>query len=103
MSEFVTVTTVDDLDSGEGRTVEVAGERIALFNVDGEFHAIDDICTHRGGSLGSGQLSGTEVICPMHRATFDVTTGEVTRQPALSAVDTYEVRVADSEVQVAVE
>lgn len=103
MSEFVTVITVDDLDSGEGTTVEVDGERIALFNVDGEFYAIDNVCTHRGGSLGNGQLSGTEVVCPMHKAMFDVTTGEVTRQPALSGVDTYEVRVAGSEVQIAVE
>lgn len=95
--------TVDELTPGEGTTVEMEGEKIALFNVDGDFYAIDDVCTHRGGSLSRGQLSGTEIICPMHRATFDVTTGEVTRQPALSGVDTYEVRVADSEVQVAVE
>jgi nitrite reductase/ring-hydroxylating ferredoxin subunit len=55
----------------------VAGERIvALFNVDGTFHALDGICPHQGGPLGKGKLNGCIVTCPWHGFQFDVTTGQ---------------------------
>jgi nitrite reductase (NADH) small subunit len=55
----------------------MAGDRIiALFNVDGEFHALDGICPHQGGPLGKGQLAGCIVTCPWHGWQFDVTTGQ---------------------------
>jgi nitrite reductase/ring-hydroxylating ferredoxin subunit len=55
----------------------VAGERIvAIFNVDGQFHALDGICPHQGGPLGKGTLHGCIVTCPWHGWQFDVTTGQ---------------------------
>ncbi len=60
----------------------VNGQPIALFNVDGKFHAIYDKCTHRGASLSQGQLNGSTVTCPFHGAEFDVTTGQNLSPPA---------------------
>jgi nitrite reductase/ring-hydroxylating ferredoxin subunit len=73
MGEFIKVSKVGDIAPGEARGVEAGGERIALFNIDGTFYAIDDTCTHRGGPLSGGMVMGAEVTCPWHGAVFDVT------------------------------
>ncbi|MBI3061341.1 MAG: Rieske 2Fe-2S domain-containing protein [Deltaproteobacteria bacterium] len=77
MADFVKVAKTDEIVPGQGKMIEVGGKKIALFNVEGSFHAIDDTCTHRGGPLSEGSLDGKEVTCPFHGARFDVTTGEV--------------------------
>jgi len=100
MPDRVTVATTDELAPGEGMALSVGGEGVALFNVDGEFHAVANPCTHAGGSLGNGTLSGTTVTCPLHGAKFDVTSGEVVRPPAHEPVHRYEVVVEDGEVDV---
>lgn len=100
MAEFVTVASTDDLAPGEGMAVSVDGEGIALFNVDGEYHAIANGCTHVGGSLGNGRVHGGTVTCPLHGATFDIETGAVCSPPAENPVRTYDVRVVDGEIQV---
>lgn len=82
--------------------VEVEGNRIALFNLDGEVYALDDACTHVGGPLSEGPVEGEEVECPWHGSRFDIETGEVTSLPAKENVATYQVRVADDDVEVEV-
>ena len=77
MADFVKVAKTDEIVPGQGKMTEVGGKKIALFNVEGSFHAIDDTCTHRGGPLSEGSLEGNQVTCPLHGARFDVTTGEV--------------------------
>lgn len=77
MGEFVKVAAAAEIPPGKARAVDAGGKRIALFNVDGTFHAIDDTCTHRGGPLSEGTVEGTEVTCPWHGAVFDVTSGTV--------------------------
>lgn len=72
---FVQVAPAREIAPGAGRTVEVAGWWLALFNVDGAFYAIDNACPHNGGPLGVGRLDGTIVSCPLHAWEFDVTTG----------------------------
>lgn len=64
MADFVKVTTTDEIEPGQARLVDVQGKRIAIFNVDGEFFAIDNTCTHRGGPLAEGAIAGHEVTCP---------------------------------------
>jgi len=76
MSEYVPVITVADLPPGRAAEVVVDNQTIALFNVDGTFHALAGRCPHRGGPLGQGSLDGPRVSCPWHNYTFDVTTGE---------------------------
>src|ERR1035437_10936362 len=70
MPEYVKVAQASELEPNHGKLVEVQGKKIALFNVDGKFHAIDNTCTHRGGLLSEGELEGDEVTCPWHGAKF---------------------------------
>ena len=88
-----------ELEPGTGKTVEIDGHKIAIFNVNNEFRAIDDVCIHRGGPLGEGALNGNEVSCPWHGWQFDVITGKAFHNPSLK-VKTYEVKVENNEVLV---
>jgi nitrite reductase (NADH) small subunit len=101
MPTFVRVASTSDIPAGEGRTVEVEGKQIALFNCEGRFYAIDNTCKHRGGPLGEGELDGTTVTCPWHGWTYDVTSGQSPDDPAC-AVDTYAVKVEGDDVMVGV-
>lgn len=100
MPEFVKVAKTDEVSPGQARLVDVGGKEIALFNVGGAFHAIDNNCTHVGGPLSEGELDGCEVTCPWHGAVFDVTTGQVLGPPAASNVNRYNVRVEGSDLEV---
>ena len=100
MPEFVKVAGIEDIPAGQARMIEAKGKEIALFNVGGSFHAIDNNCTHVGGPLCEGELDGTEVTCPWHGAAFDVTTGAVLGPPAGAPVSRYNVRVEGSDIEV---
>jgi len=102
-ARFVPVAAVGDVPSGAAVTVEVTGRRVALVNHGGSFYAVDDGCTHAAGSLGEGRVgAGCLLECPWHGAVFDVRTGEVWRGPARKPLRTYQVKVADGAVLVAV-
>jgi len=103
MAEKVTVAKKSETEAGRITLHEADGRRIALCNVDGAFYAIDDVCTHDGGALDQGELIGKEIECPRHGARFDVTTGRVTRLPAVRGVKTYSVSIDDGAILVAVE
>ena len=98
MPKMVKVAQVGDLSPGEGKVIEVESQNIALFNVDGTFHAMQNTCTHAGGPLGEGALVGDQVTCPLHGAQFNVTTGKVLGPPALSDVKSFVVTVEGSDV-----
>ena len=100
MADFVKVAKTNEIEPGQARLVDVQGKRIALFNVDGTFFALDNTYTHRGGPLAEGEISGHEVTCPWHGARFDVRTGEVVGPPAQRAVVRYGVRVTGTDVEV---
>jgi len=102
MSEFIKVARTDEIPPGQARMVEVNGKEIALFNVGGSFHAIDNTCTHVGGPLCEGDVEGSEVTCPWHGAVFDVTSGQVLGPPAPEAVTRYNVRLDGSDIEVEV-
>ena len=103
MAEFTKVAKLSDIPPETARCVEVAGKRIGLFNLGGIVHAIDDTCPHAEASLSDGDISGTEVVCPLHFATFDLETGVCTGPPADDDLTTYEVRVTDDgDIEVAV-
>lgn len=102
MSQFVKVATTADLPPGTSLCVTVDGHKIALFNLDGEYFAIDDTCSHADASLSEGEIEGNCVICPRHGARFDIRTGQALSLPAWAPVDTYEVRVEGEEILVSV-
>jgi nitrite reductase (NADH) small subunit len=100
--EFRRVARVQDIPSGKAAVVKVGGKQIALFNIQGVFHAIDNTCTHRGGPLGEGNLRGTTITCPWHGSQFNVTNGQVLGPPAVSDVVSYPTKVEEDSVWVAV-
>ena len=97
MGTMVKVARAGEIGPGEGKTVEANGREIAVFNVGGAFHAIDNTCKHRGGPLGEGELDGTVVTCPLHAWTYDVTTGECFDDPAC-AVQSFPVKIEGEDV-----
>ncbi len=101
MTDFVKVALRHEIPPGTGRTVEVEGVGIAIFNVDGAFYAMDNTCPHAGGPLGEGKLCGTEVDCPWHGWKFDVTSGERVGNPNFH-VTCCEVRIQGEEVQIVI-
>jgi nitrite reductase/ring-hydroxylating ferredoxin subunit len=103
MAEFVKVAKTGEIAPGEGKAVDIGARRIALFNVDGTFYAIDDECTHRGGPLSEGMLMREEVTCPWHGAIFDVKSGTVLGSPAPRDVARYNVRVEGEDIEVELE
>lgn len=102
MASYVKAAAVGDVDLGQGKLVEIGDKKIALFNVDGAYYAIDDTCTHRGGPLSEGELQGAEVTCPWHGAIYNVTTSAVIGGPAPQNVAAYKVHVVGADIEVEV-
>ena len=100
MGRFVRVARKSQLPENDGTYVEVEGNRIALFNLEGEIYALDNACTHVRGPLSQGRVEGDEVECPWHGSRFDIRTGEVKMFPARQDVATYKVRVTGDDVEV---
>ena len=100
MGTLVKVAEKKDLPAGSAKAVEVNGKQIALFNINDKYYAIDDACTHVGGSLAEGSVDGNEVTCPLHGATFDITNGKVTGEPAEDDVKGYNVIVEGEDIKI---
>jgi 3-phenylpropionate/trans-cinnamate dioxygenase ferredoxin subunit len=99
-AEFVDVATIDELKPGERMVVELGRHWVAIFNVDGNYYAIDDVCTHDDGPLAEGELQGCIIACPRHGATFDIRTGKVLTPPALTDVQSYDVQIQGENIQI---
>jgi nitrite reductase/ring-hydroxylating ferredoxin subunit len=82
------------------RGVEVDGQRIGLFDVEGEIFALDDICTHGHAALSDGELYGHEIECPLHAGLFDVRTGKALCAPLTRDARCHAVKVANGDVLV---
>ncbi len=100
MSDWVSVLPARDIQPGAHALVEIEGAAIAVFNLAGEFCAIEDVCTHDGSEIASGCIVDGAIECPRHGARFDLKTGEVTAPPAYEPVAVFPVRVVDGIVQV---
>jgi len=102
MDSYFKVASIQTLAPGAMKLVQVQGKSVLLVNVAGSFHAVNEVCTHRGCHLSKGTLAGQLVTCPCHDARFDVITGAVAGGPATMPVDVYPVKVQGNEVWVAV-
>ena len=104
MSGFVEVARVEDVAPGTATVIFVGARPLALVNVEGSFFVIDNECTHRGGSLGEGEINADwndwAIECPLHGSVFDVRTGEVLNPPAPTPVRTYPVEVEGGVIKV---
>jgi nitrite reductase/ring-hydroxylating ferredoxin subunit len=102
MSEWINATKASELKPGNATVIAAGDREIALFNVDGKFHAIDNRCPHRDGPLADGVLDGNVVVCPWHGWRFDVTTGVSPVMKSVS-VEKFEVAVEGDGVKVKVD
>lgn len=100
MSDWITVARVDELVPGTRRLVDVDGSQIVVFNLDGKYYAIEDVCTHDGGQLTGGEVEGDQIICPRHGARFCIRTGAALTAPAYEPTATFPVRIENGEIQV---
>ncbi len=102
MSREFVVAKVSDLKDGEMKEVEIEGLKILLTRLEGRFFAVGGECSHYGGPLAEGVLSGEEVTCPWHQARFQVKTGDLVNPPALDPLAPFETRVKGDQVIVVV-
>lgn len=100
MAEWTAVGRAEELKPGDWCTADLDGTQVVVFNLGGEFYAIEDVCTHDGGQLTGGTVEGDRIVCPRHGAKFCIRTGEALTAPAYEPTATFPVRVEAGEVQV---
>ena len=100
MSGWVDVAKTDEIVMGKPVHIEIDGASIAVFRLDQEFFAIEDICTHDGGQLTGGCVEGDIIVCPRHGARFSIRSGRALTAPAYEPTATFPVRIKDGMVQV---
>ena len=102
MGEYIKIAKTNEVLPGTVKFIEVRSNPIALFNLDGNFYAIGNTCTHRGGPLAEGLITGAEVTCPWHGSRFKIPTGEVVGPPATRNVPRYNLRVQGDDIEIEV-
>jgi len=102
MPQFKAVATTTEIPVGEAKAFVVGDREIAIFNIAGSFHAIENSCPHQGGPLAEGWVEGTIVTCPWHAWCFDVTSGAMTLG-GYTSVDAFDVTVDGTTIAVATE
>ena len=106
MAGWFNVAKETEFSPGESRLIDVDNVMVAVFNIEGEYFAIEDRCTHDDAPmLGSGMetediVEGSEIICPRHGARFCIKSGAALTAPAFEATETFPVRIEDGMVQV---
>jgi 3-phenylpropionate/trans-cinnamate dioxygenase ferredoxin subunit len=101
MTDFVTVARTDEIPAGERAVVQLGREFVVLFNVDGAYYAIEDMCSHEDYELSDGELTAYRLECRHHGAAFDIRTGAHLEPPAVRPVRAYDVRVEGDAIQIA--
>jgi 3-phenylpropionate/trans-cinnamate dioxygenase ferredoxin component len=97
---FIPVAQVADIPPGAMKCVALDRQRVLIANVDGQFHAVSDICGHRNAPLSRGRLTGHVVECPLHFAQFDVRSGGLIDGPVSADLPVFEIRVEDGAIMV---
>ncbi len=98
MGRWVQVAVASELAPNEGKCVQIEGQDIALFFVDGAYYALSDACPHAGASMAEGAVDCGEVVCPWHGARFQLKDGALTQGPARDGLKPYHLKVEDGAV-----
>jgi 3-phenylpropionate/trans-cinnamate dioxygenase ferredoxin subunit len=99
---FVAVAKLEDVPAGTKKLVEAGRYEIVLCNTLDRIFAVENLCSHAHEKLDCGKMKNGWISCPVHGARFDLETGEPMNPPATMPIQTYEVRVADGTIEVAV-
>jgi nitrite reductase/ring-hydroxylating ferredoxin subunit len=106
-SGYVKVAGKAEVPVGKMKAFKLESKEILIANVNGDYYAISNRCTHAGGDLSQGVLEGNVVTCPKHRAKFDVTTGKVVSHPKIGFLHpkakdepVYQVKVENENIMV---
>jgi naphthalene 1,2-dioxygenase ferredoxin component len=101
--EFHAVAAVADVEPDSVIQVSVGSEAIALFNLGGEFYAMDGICTHGAAPLADGYIEGELIECPQHAGSFEIKTGKAVGNPCVVDAKTFPVKVEDGTILIGIE
>ncbi|AWN17908.1 Ferredoxin, 2Fe-2S [Salinisphaera sp. LB1] len=97
---WIDAARVGDIPNNECTVFDLDDEDIAIYNLDGEYFAIEDRCTHDGGDLAGGWVESGCAVCPRHGARFDIRTGKVMAPPAYEDIHAFPVRVQQGVIQI---
>lgn len=100
MSTWLDVIDEHAIANGEHTVIDVDGTIVAVFKLDDAFYALEDVCTHDGAEIASGELDGDELICPRHGARFCVKTGAVKSAPAYEDIVCFPLRIEQGRIQI---
>ena len=98
VQNWIDAAAADAVPEEDVVAVQVAGREVALYGVDGEVYATDNICTHGHARLCDGFLEGGEIECPMHQGKFDVRSGKAMCAPLTEDIRTYPVKIENGRV-----
>lgn len=102
MDDYKKVASRAEIPADSGKTIELDGKSLAVFNIGGAFYAIDNTCLHKGGPLGEGVVDGSEVTCPWHGWVYDIKTGANTNDPEIK-VKVYPVKMEGEDILVSIQ
>ncbi|MGO4474958.1 non-heme iron oxygenase ferredoxin subunit [Massilia sp. 2TAF26] len=97
-NNWLDISALDEVPEDDVLGVDTGGKDVALYKVEGQVYATDNLCTHGHARLCDGFLDGFEIECPLHQGKFDIRNGSPTCQPVTEAVRTYPVRIENGRV-----
>lgn len=100
MSEWIKAAEIGEIDNADSTIIELDDVDVAVFNLGGDYFAIEDVCTHDGGDISGGWVEGDNAVCPRHLAEFSIRTGEALKGPAYEGVHSFPVRVRDGVIEI---
>ena len=103
------ITTIDNISIGEMKSFIIKDKEILIANVDGNFFAMDNRCSHMGGNLSEGSLDGDVVVCPRHGSRFNIRNGEAVKGPKILVIrlstknlNTYPIKIQENDIMIEV-
>ena len=97
---FIQICSISEVRPGERIYVELEEKNIVIFNIESQFYALEDACSHDKGPIGSGEVEGLEVICPRHGARFNIQNGKALSMPAVKDIVYYPVREREGKIEI---
>lgn len=102
--KIIDLVSINDIDDGEALRIELPDmPAIAVYNINGEFFATDDLCSHGEASLADGYIENDQIICPFHEGGFDIRTGKASKSPCSKDIKCHKIQVNSERIQLVVE